>query len=159
MAGGIRFIVDINVGKLTRWLRIMGYDALSFCGSDDGQMVATALAEERVMLTRDTQVMERRAVTGGRLKAILIQSDKPEQQIQQVGKALGLDFRFRPFTICLECNKPLESRSKQEMQTRVPPYVFKTQHQYMECPGCHRVYWRGTHWEAMTRKLERLMEG
>ncbi len=136
---------------------MMGYDALSFGGGDDGQMVATAMAEGRVILTRDTQIMRRRVVTNGRLKAILITSDKPEQQIRQVGETMNLDFQFRPFTICLECNQPLEDRSKQEVQARVPPYVFKTQDQYMECPNCHRIYWRGTHWKAMSKKLEKFM--
>ena len=159
MASGQKFIVDINAGKLAKWLRMMGYDALSFDGSDDGQMVAAALTEGRVILTRDTQIMRRRVVTNGQLKAILIQSDKPEQQIQQVVETLSLDFQFRPFTVCLECNQALEDRSKQEVQARVPPYVFKTQDQYMECPACHRIYWRGTHWEAMTRKLEKFIKG
>ena len=158
MTSNLKFIVDINVGKLAKWLRMMGYDALSFDGSDDGQMVAMALAEGRVILTRDTQIMRRRVVTNGQLKAILIQSDEPEQQMRQVVETLTLDCQFRPFTVCLECNQLLEKRSKQEVQARVPPYVFKTQGQYMECPSCHRIYWRGTHWEAMTKKLEKFIK-
>ena len=158
MTSNLKFIVDINVGKLAKWLRMMGYDALSFDGSDDGQMVAMALAEGRVILTRDTQIMRRRVVTNGQLKAILIQSDEPEQQMRQVVETLTLDCQFRPFTVCLECNQLLEKRSKQEVQARVPPYVFKTQSQYMECPSCHRIYWRGTHWEAMTKKMEKFIK-
>jgi uncharacterized protein with PIN domain len=69
---------------------------------------------------------------------------------------LHIDFQSRPFTVCLECNNPLEERSREEVKERVPPYVFQTQQQYMECPVCHRIYWRGTHWQAMLRKLERL---
>ena len=146
-------MVDNNVGKLAKWLRIMGYDTLFFNGSDDSGMIAIALAEDRVILTRDTQIMERRVVTSGRLKAILIQSDKTERQMSQVIDSLKLDCQFKPFTICLECNQPLEERSKQQVRDLVPPYVFKTQSQYMECPACHRIYWRGTHWQAMTKKL------
>ncbi|MFC1984789.1 Mut7-C RNAse domain-containing protein, partial [Chloroflexota bacterium] len=74
MAGNIKFIVDNNVGKLTRWLRMMGYDTLFFDGEDDWQMVRIALDEGRVMLTRDTQIMKRGVVATGRLKSILIQS-------------------------------------------------------------------------------------
>ncbi len=133
----------------------MGYDTLFFDGSDDSRMVATALAEGRVILTRDTQIMKRRVVIKRQLKAILIQSDEPEQQMRQVIDTLGLDYQFRPFTICLECNQPLAERSKQQVKDLVPPYVFQTQSQYMECPTCHRIYWRGTHWQAMTRKLEK----
>lgn len=150
-----RFMVDHNVGKLARWLRMMGYDTLFFSGSDDSHMIATALAEGRVLLTRDTQIIKRRLVTSGRLKVILLATDRPEDQIYQVIDAQKLDSRFRPFTICLECNQPLEERDKQQLKERVPPYVFKTQDQYMECPTCRRIYWRGTHWRAMSRKLDR----
>jgi len=153
----VRFIVDHNVGKLARWLRMMGYDTLFFNGDDDSRMIATALAEGRVILTRDTRIMERRLVTTGRLKAILIGYETPELQIKQVIETLNLDIHFRPFSICLECNQPLAERSREQVRERVPPYVYQTQEQYMECPVCHRIYWRGTHWQAMTRKLERFM--
>jgi hypothetical protein len=159
LVDGLKFIVDSNVGKLAKWLRMMGYDALFFEGSDDSQMVATALAENRVILTRDTQIMRRRVITKGQLKAILIQSDEPERQMRQVRDTMKLDCQYKPFTICLECNQPLLGRSKEEVKDRVPPYVFQTQSQYMECPTCHRIYWRGTHWQAMTRKLEHLIKG
>ena len=134
---------------------MMGYDALFFEGSSDSHMIATAMAENRVILTRDTQIMRRRVVTNGRLRAILIQSDEPERQMRQVMDALRLDCQFQPFSICLECNQPLVERSREQVKDQVPPYVFQTQSQYMECPACHRIYWRGTHWQAMTRKLEK----
>jgi uncharacterized protein with PIN domain len=155
----MKFIVDHNVGKLAKWLRIMGYDTLFFNGSDDSNMVSMALADGRVILTRDTQIMKRRVVTRGKLKAVLITSDEPEQQMRQVIDTLNLNCQFKPFTICLECNQPLVERSKQEVKDLVPPYVFKTQSQYMECPSCHRIYWRGTHWQAMTKRLEKLIKG
>jgi len=153
LISNLKFIVDNNVGKLAKWLRIMGYDTLFFNGSDDSGMIAIALAEDRVILTRDTQIIKRRVVTRGQLKAILIQSDEPERQMRQVIDSLNLDWQFKSFTICLECNQPLVERSKQQVKDLVPPYVFKTQSQYMECPACHRIYWRGTHWQAMTKKL------
>ncbi len=154
----LKFVVDSNVGKLAKWLRIMGYDTRFFDGSDDSHLVAIAQAEDRVILTRDTQIMERRVVTRGQLKAILIQSDEPELQLHQVIDTLDLECRFRPFTICLECNQPLVERSKEQVKELVPPYVFQTQSQFMECPACHRIYWRGTHWQAMTKKLKRFMK-
>ncbi len=154
-----RFIVDNNVGKLAKWLRMMGYDAVFFKGDDDADMVSLALAEGRVVLTRDTEIVKRRVVTSGRLKVILFHSDEPQQQLAQVMAALDLNAHFQPFTLCLECNQPLEERSREQVKERVPPYVFRTQHQYMECPACHRIYWRGTHWRAMTAKLNELAGG
>jgi len=151
-----RFIVDNNVGKLAKWLRMMGYDADFFDNRDDSYLIAKALAEKRVILTRDTQIMKRRVITAGQLKAVLLETDEPKQQIRQVVNILKLDYRFKPFALCLECNQPLEERSLEQVKDRVPPYVFKTQSQYMECPACHRIYWRGTHWLAMVRKLEQI---
>ena len=155
----LKFMVDNNVGRLARWLRLMGYDAAFFTGDDDRQMVTAALAEGRVVLTRDTRFMARRVVSRGRLKAVLIESDRPEQQMRQVMAALHLESRCRPFTICLECNWPLVERGREEVRDRVPPYVFRTQQQYLECPGCHRIYWRGTHWERLSRWLEAMTRG
>jgi len=126
-----KFIVDHNVGKLTKWLRMMGYDTIFFNGSNDSHMVAKALA------------------------AILVASDEPLLQMRQIVDTLNLDCQFRPFSLCLECNQPIEERSQEQVKDRVPPYVFRTQNQYMECPDCHRIYWKGTHWEAMTRELTR----
>ena len=155
MGNAPKFIVDCNVGKLAKWLRLMGYDTRFFNGTDDSQLVATALAEGRVILSRDTRIMERRLITSGKLRAILIRSDNPELQIRQVIDALDLNSQLRPFTICLECNQPLAERDKGEVKELVPPYVYQTQSQFMQCPTCHRIYWRGTHWQAMARRLEK----
>ena len=152
----IRFIIDHNVGKLVRWLRMMGYDSLFFDGDDDGQMVKQALAEDRIIVTRDAGMMQRRVITRGRIRAVLIKSEEPERQMQQLMSAYDIKGGSDPFTLCLECNQELEARSREEVTGRVPPYVYRTQTQYMECPGCHRIYWRGTHWQAMVRKMEKL---
>lgn len=153
----MRFIVDHNVGKLVRWLRMMGYDSLFFDGEGDRPLVRTALAEDRVILTRDTQIMKMGVIASGRVRALLIESDRPSEQVRQVIKAMKLDSRFRPFSLCLECNRLLEERSSDQVRDRVPPYVFRTQRQYRECPFCHRIYWQGTHWQAMNRTLENIV--
>ena len=153
----LKFMVDHNVGKLAKWLRMVGYDAKVFKGEDDSDMVKTAMAENRVILTRDTQIVRRRVVTNGQLKVILIENDQLEAQLKQIIIVLKLNRSdFRPFTICLECNEPLIKQNKEEVKDRVPPFVFKTQAQYVECPICHRIYWRGTHWQAMVHKIEKL---
>ena len=154
-----KFIVDLNVGRLARWLRMMGYDTLLFDHGEDYRMIRIALDEARIIITRDTRIMERRVITSGRLRAILISGDRPEEQIRQVIEHLHLDIDFRPLSLCLECNQPLMERSKEEVADRVPPYVFQTQEQFVECPACHRVYWKGTHWQAMTKKLHGFVPG
>jgi uncharacterized protein with PIN domain len=152
----LKFIVDANVGKLVGWLRMMGFDTVFFTGEDDSAMVRQALAEERVLLTRDTAIMKRRVVNSGRLKAVLFTTEDHEQQMAHLLAEFDLHAQVHPFTRCLEDNQSLIARSPEEVKDRVPPYVFKTQEQYMECPLCHRVYWRGTHWAAMQRKLEKI---
>ncbi len=149
----VKFIVDINAGKLTKWLRIMGYDTLLFTGHDDGEMVKIASQQNRVILTKDSQLMKRRVITSGNIKAILVDGEDSRQQLRQVVKTLELDYNHRPFSICLECNQPLSPIAKDEVKNIVPPHVFKTHDLYMQCPVCHRIYWQGTHWEAMSREL------
>jgi uncharacterized protein len=152
----LKFIVDENVGKLTRWLRMMGFDSIFFTGGDDSMMVKQALAGGRVLLTRDTGIMQRRVVKSGALKAVLFKSEEPEQQMRRLIGEFELIREARPFTLCLECNQPLDEKNPEEIKDRVPPYVFATQTRYMECPRCRRVYWQGSHWQAMNKKLEEL---
>ena len=151
----IRFLVDTNVGKLARCLRLLGYDAKLFLGTDDGRMIAQALREGRVVLTKDTQIFQRRVFTMGHLKALLVQGDEPVKQLQQVVAAFNLDYNFKPFSRCLECNQPLVRREREEVKDLVPPYVFQTQTEFRQCPSCRRLYWQGTHWHNMSQEMKR----
>ena len=155
----IRFAADCNVGKLARWLRMMGYDTLFFRDIDDGQLVDIAMKEGRVVLSRDTGLMRRKVVASGQVKMLLLRDDNPKEQLRHVMTALDLGSPFRLFSRCLECNHALEPRAKEELRGIVPPYVFLTQSDYMQCPSCRRIYWRGTHWQRMRRELERLTGG
>lgn len=137
---------------------MMGFNSLFFTGEDDSQMVRQALAEGRILLTRDTGIMERRVVSSRRLKAVLMTSEEPERQMRQLMAEFDLKGLSQPFTICLECNQPLVTVTPIDVKDRVPPYVYRTQTQYMECPACHRIYWRGTHWLAMLHRLEKLVD-
>ena len=152
----MKFIVDSNVGRLARWLRIAGFDTVFINDLDDNRLVRLALSEGRVLLTKDTQILKRRVAATGRLKVILIESEEVKLQLRQVLKTLNLASQIRPFTLCLECNQPLVTKAKEEVKDLVPPHVFQIQTQYMQCPACHRVYWRGTHWQRMSRELEKI---
>jgi uncharacterized protein with PIN domain len=151
-----RFVADHNVGRLCRWMRLLGFDTLFFTGQDDGDMVKLALAENRIILTRDTHIPERRLVKSGKLKALLFVSDRPADQLCQTLQLLGLKGCFHPFTLCIEDNSLLREISRDAVCDRVPPYVFRTQECYMECLHCKRVYWRGNHWKEMMRWIEGL---
>ncbi len=153
----MKFVVDSNVGKLARWLRIAGFDTLFFRDIEDNRLVRVALDEKRVLLTRDTHILERRVAASGRLKVLLIEDDDAKKQLRQVMTTLNLAGEVRPFTRCLQCNDPLLPREKDDVRELVPTYVFRTQEQYMQCPACQRIYWRGTHWERMSRELAEIV--
>ncbi|WP_225973662.1 Mut7-C RNAse domain-containing protein [Dehalogenimonas formicexedens] len=149
------FLVDQNVGKLARWLRLLGYDAAFFTGEDDSRMVKQALAENRIILTRDTAIQYRRVATSGRLKVVTFETEDAEVQMRQLLSRFQLVDFSRPFTRCLEDNSLLRPVDKPAALNRVPAYTFKTQDEFMECPVCCRVYWRGSHWQALERRLAR----
>jgi len=152
----VRFIVDANVGKLARWLRMLGYDTMYFNDIDDGELVKLGLKQKRVIVTKDTQIMLRRVITDGRVRAVLITDDDPKDQFRFLSKEFKLD-RSKQFTRCLECNQVLVHRDRNEVRELVPPYVFKTQTQYYQCLECERVYCRATHWQHMTQELDDLL--
>ena len=148
-----KFIADNNVGRLARWLRLMGYDTVLLRQKDDTQMIKIALTENRMILTRDAQFMKRRLVTDGTLKTLHTEQDDPEVQVREVVESLSLGYDFKPFSRCMECNEALVGRDRDYVKDSVPARVFATQTQYTQCPACHRVYWPGTHWQAMRRRL------
>ena len=154
----MKFVVDSNVGGLAKRLRMAGFDALFFKDIADNRLVRIALDDDRVLLTKDTEIMKRRVVRSNRLKAILIEGDDVKSQLHQVLTALNLADEVSPFSRCMECNELLIPKDKAEIEGLVPPYVLQTQTDYMQCPGCKRVYWKGTHWEKMNIELEEIIK-
>ena len=147
-----RFVVDLNVGRLAKWLRVMGYDALFIPDADDAELLRVAREQGRIIVTKDRYIMERRVVTTGQVRAFLVSSDDFRAQLRQVAEALGLGLE-RGFSLCIECNQPLSGIAKEEVRDRVPPFVFRTQEQFYQCPACGKLYWRGTHWHNMRMEL------
>ncbi|MYE90554.1 hypothetical protein F4X33_16340, partial [Candidatus Poribacteria bacterium] len=121
-----KFLADENVGKLGRWLRILGYDVAYQSPALDAQLALKALRENRVILTRDREFVERRMVE----RYMLLTSQDPIEQLKQVIQTFGLKLdRDSFFTRCLDCNTPIESVPKAEVQSVVPDYVYRTQDQ------------------------------
>ena len=144
------FVVDGMLGRLAKWLRILGYDTQYSPDWDDNELARIARAEGRILLTRDLELSRRRG-----LRSLRIEGDLLEGQLAQVVRALGLELD-RPFSRCAVCNTPLEKVAKHEAWGQVPPYVFQTQSQLYLCPECNRFYWPGTHWQHMREKLKAL---
>jgi uncharacterized protein with PIN domain len=140
-------LLDAMLGRLARWLRLMGYDAAFLADTPDIDLVRLARAESRLLLTRDRELAARRGV-----QALFIESQDFEAQLAQVQQEVGPP----PEPVvprCGVCNTPLKPLSKQAARERVPPYVWRTQEHFTYCEGCHRVYWQGTHWEGIQEQL------
>jgi uncharacterized protein with PIN domain len=143
-----RFVVDAMLGRLARWLRVLGYDTLYFSNADDAALARRALADDRILLTRDVELARRRGV-----RVILISDDRVENQLREMVNILPLTAE-EAFSRCLNCNAPLVELERTQARDLVPPYVFATQTRFRCCAGCGKIYWRGTHWAHMLATLE-----
>ncbi len=143
------------LGTLAKWLRILGYDTVYDNRIDDDEIVERCVREARIALTRDARLTERRLLRD----ALLIESTELGAQIRQVLTYLARDVDpARLLSRCVECNTVLQSVSAETVQTLVPEYVFRTQREFKQCPSCRRVYWGGTHRDAIQRRLRKLLE-
>lgn len=140
-------LLDAMLGRLARWLRLMGYDAAYLADTDDLEVVRLARAEARVILTRDRGLAKRSGI-----RAILIDSQRLDEQIAEVSAQFGPP-REPVIPRCGVCNTPLVELTRHAAQARVPPYVWRNQHAFTECLNCRRVYWHGTHWDAIQDRL------
>ncbi|BAQ34316.1 Mut7-C RNAse domain-containing protein [Dehalococcoides sp. THU3] len=151
-----RFLVDQNVGKLAVYLRMLGFDTRRFGSGPDKQLVSEALNEGRIILTRDHLLAERRLVKKGSLKVTLFKTEVAEDQLRQLLSDMVFRSFICPFSRCIECNYPLYPVMKDTLSERVPPYVYQNQTEFKECHHCGRVFWKGSHWQAMQELLRRV---
>lgn len=146
-----RFLVDAMLGRLARWLRVLGYDAELDATLPDPELVRRAAEEDRVLLTRDRHLLrELRPV-----RALEVHGDAPLDQLRMVVDALGLDVHGERFTRCLVDNTPLELVNDAETDTLVPPNAREVGGPVRRCPSCGRVYWPGSHARRMLATLAR----
>ena len=143
------------LGRLARWLRILGHDVQYDPDAADDALVEQATTESRLLLTRDTRLLERRGLP----RTIFVRDDHLEAQLRQVHDELSLPVdESRLLTRCAECNGVLEEAAKESVRGTVPPHVFASQERFLRCPGCCRVYWAGSHLPHLRDRL-RLMLG
>jgi uncharacterized protein with PIN domain len=147
-----RFIVDRMLGRLAKWLRILGYDTIYWRGNDQRALVERGRG--RIFLTRTTTFPHGRNFQN----IIVVQEDDPKLQLRNVIVTLGLKVdERRIFSRCLLCNQKLKEISKEEVEGRVPDFVFSAYSEFMSCPQCSRIYWQGTHQENMRMKINELL--
>lgn len=147
------FIVDCMLGRLARWLRILGFDTWYFRKIADDRLLRLHATSGRVLLTRDTGLILR-VETGERL---FVESDDWKDQLRQVTRTLGLRVADeRILTRCILCNDPLRAVPREAVRGRVPDHVASVNTEFRTCPSCGKVYWSGTHPQRMRRVLEGL---
>jgi len=146
----------MNVGKLAPWLRALGYDTLFINPIDDGDLVRIAQEQQRIVLTKDAGILERRVVTSGAVTVLWIESIERLQQLKQVVEHFKLN-REHEFTRCVECNTLLQPASSEEAKRHVPPRSAAVHDAYWYCPHCRQYFWQGSHWTRMTRVFDSLL--
>lgn len=148
----IRFILDVHLGKLARWLRLLGFDTLYRNDLDDPEIVEIATTEGRTILTRDGGIMKRRAATRG----YLVQSTEPQEQLREVLDYYQLRDHIQPFHRCLVCNGLLTPVEKAMILDQLEPKTIHYYDSFFQCTECGKIYWQGTHYERMREFLARL---
>jgi uncharacterized protein len=145
----ITFLCDQNLGRLARWLRIMGFDA-EYMREWDRKRIEQARSSERIFLTRKRSM-------AGKEGCIVIESDHLDEQIAYLDRVLDLEEKIQPFTRCSICNLPLKCVKADDVKNQVPEYVFATHEKFARCPGCSRIYWKGTHPARSAESLKNIL--
>jgi uncharacterized protein with PIN domain len=148
-----KFLVDCMLGKLAKWLRILGFDTAYYSDISDAELINSAIIEKRILLTRDRMLARRKDIDS----SLLIESETPFEQLKQVLEHFASNgITVKIFSRCLECNTPLKTIEKKQVEGKVPPFVFKTQEHFAYCPRCERIFWRGTHIDNVIKKIAHL---
>lgn len=150
-----RFVADAMLGRLARWLRVLGFDTAYDATLADAAMVALANEEMRVLLTRDRHLLrELRPI-----HALEIRSDIPLEQLRDVVAELALAPPLELFTRCILCNTPLSDPLPEAQATGLLPEEFEVPGPVRRCPACGKLYWHGSHARRMRAALERALPG
>lgn len=140
-----RFVADAHLGGLAQLLRLAGFDTCYDNHYRDDEIAALAEREGRLVLTRDRELLKRRAVARG----CYLHALQPADQLRELFSRLALAPYMRPFRLCLRCNAPLHALDADAAAPRVPAGVRQRHRRFVECDVCRRVFWEGSHWRRM----------
>lgn len=147
-----RFVLDVHLGRLARYLRMLGFDATYARSRDDQRIIDHALAERRIILTRDRGLLKHSRVTHG----YWLRSEQPLDQVREVLRAFDLSGQTRPFTRCMDCNGRIARVAKKRVGDGVDPAILHRFDTFWQCRDCGKYYWRGSHYLRMLSLVERL---
>ena len=146
------FAAEKTLGKLAKWLRLLGFDTLYDPGISTEEFICN-LTGDRILLTRTQRICKQSLPC----KSIFIQSDHWINQLEQLVIQLNLTAdQTQPFSRCLHCNVPIVNAEKDSLRGRLPDYIFEIQEQFRRCPKCDRIYWPGTHTTRSMQKMQKI---
>ncbi len=149
----MKFVADCMLGKLAKWLKILGFDTAYFSKIEDDDLLIVAQNESRILLTRDNGLIER----SKNIHSLFIDSEKWTEQIQQVLKEFNLKKKIKSNSRCIQCNTVLKPLQKEQSQNLVTPFVYNNADVFSLCPECGRVFWKGTHHSDMEKKITKIL--
>lgn len=148
------FICDVHLGKLARYLRLLGFNTLYRNNFDDMEIVVKSRAEKRTILTRDIGLLKISAVIHG----YWVRSTLPFEQIREVVGRFNLASSIHPFRLCMECNGEIGRVDKQSIIGRIPTLTALYFHEFYECTVCLKIYWKGSHYSRLTQLVDELTD-
>lgn len=154
------FITDETLGKLCKWLRILGYNCQYFHNMKT--VYHNLLMSSNcnlILLTRQKKLLRRIEDAAPCFKTLFIFSNDWKTQLKQVITTLSLSKPNKLFTRCINCNEILEKVARKEVSDCVPAFIYETNENFKQCPICHRIYWQGTHYNNMQKLVENLFQG
>jgi uncharacterized protein with PIN domain len=141
----VKFILDVHLGKLAKYLRLLGFDAHLDTNLDDMEIIEMAALQNRIILTRDKMLLKNARVTHG----YFVRSTDPKKQVEEIVERFYLGSKINAFSRCLECNVLIEDVSKKEIIDRIPEKTKKYFDKFWICPNCRRIFWEGSHYDRM----------
>jgi uncharacterized protein with PIN domain len=151
----MKFLCDDNLGKLAKYLRLIGFDTAFVTPISNPELISKMLKENRLVITRDKRLADRIEAN----RVVVVDIDSPEEQLWYVIKILGLQIIPENFfSRCLICNEICRETKAEEIREKVFPYILKTKNQFRRCPKCDRIYWQGSHYYRMMDRLRQLFE-
>lgn len=149
----IKFLADVHLGRVAKYLRLLGFDTLYFTNIEDNKIIEIAKKDNRIVLTKDRILCERL----GDL-CYLVKEKKPIDQIKEIAKRFDLKKYAKPFTRCIKDNAILKDIEKEKIIERLPPKVKKYYNDFKICPKCGQVYWLGSHFEKMQKFIDDILK-
>jgi uncharacterized protein len=141
----VPFVLDVHLGRLAGYLRLLGFDTLYRNDFTDDQIARTSASENRAVLTRDRGLLKRNEVQHG----YWVRHTEPRRQLIEILRRFDLSGSVDLFTRCLMCNARLRIAAPETIRSRIPPRAAEQFHDFQECPRCERVYWKGSHYRRM----------